>query len=529
MNPPANGAESLVRTLLHGGVDVCFTNPGTSEMHFVAALDRIEGMRCVLGLFEGVVTGAADGYYRIAGRPACTLLHLGPGLANGLANLHNARKAGSGIVNVVGEHALDHVALDAPLTSDIEAVARPMSHWVHTSRSADAIAADGAQAVLEASRPPGRIATLVLPADTAWTPVSAGAAPDPLAGARLAEARRRAPVAADAVRAAAQALRGGAQTLLLLGGAALQPAGLELAGRIAAKTGCAVMSEFYTARLARGAGRVAAPRLPYAVDAAVKALAPYRRIVLVGTNRPVGFFAYPGKPGLLAPPDAELVSLASVGEDLDGALAALADACGAAAVAPAGVVQRAAAPVSVPTGRLTPDGIAAIVAARLPEQAIVVDEAVSTGRAFGAATATAAPHDWLTAMGGAIGFGLPVAVGAAIAAPQRKVLALEGDGSAMYTPQALWTIAREQLDVTVVVFANRAYQILRGELAGVGAGAPGPRATDMLTLDRPALDWVSLARGMGVEAVRIDELGAFDTALRDALGRRGPALIEAVL
>ena len=532
MDAAANGAESLVHTLLRGGVDVCFTNPGTSEMHFVAALDRIEGMRCVLGLFEGVVTGAADGYYRMAGRPACTLLHLGPGLANGLANLHNARKAGSGIVNVVGEHALDHVALDAPLTADIEGIARPMSHWVHTSRSAAAIAADGAQAVLEANTPPGRIATLVLPADTAWTPVGPdgdAAAKAALAPERLAAARRRAPADPDAVRAAAEALRGGEPTLLLLGGAALQPAGLELAGRIAAKTGCTVMSEFYTARLARGAGRVQAPRLPYAVDAAVKVLAPFRRIVMVGTTRPVGFFAYPGKPGLLAPPQAQLLTLASVGQDLDGALAALADACGATATAPAGIVQRAAAPLTAPSGRLTPDGIAAVVAARLPEQAIVVDEAVSTGRAFGPATATAAPHDWLTAMGGSIGFGLPVAVGAAIAAPQRKVLALEGDGSAMYTPQALWTIAREGLDVTVVIFANRAYQILRGELAGVGAGTPGPRATDMLTLDRPALDWVSLARGMGVEAVRVDELGAFDGALRDALGRKGPALIEVVL
>ncbi|HWS76111.1 MAG TPA: acetolactate synthase large subunit, partial [Quisquiliibacterium sp.] len=292
-----------------------------------------------------------------------------------------------------------------------------------------------------------------------------------------------------------------------------------------------LMSEFYTSRLARGAGRVIAPRLPYAVDAALKALAPFRRIVLVGTSRPVAFFAYPGKPGLLAPPQAELVTLASVDQDLEGALAALADLCGATGVAPAGVAQRAAAPSGsvAAGGRLTPDGIAAIVAARLPEQAIVVDEAVTTGRAFGAATASAAPHDWLTAMGGSIGFGLPVAVGAAIAAPDRKVLALEGDGSAMYTLQALWTIAREGLDVTVVIFANRAYQILRGELAGVGAGTPGPRATDMLTLDRPTLDWVSLARGMGVEAVRVDELGAFDTALRDALGRRGPALIEAVL
>lgn len=550
MHDARNGAESLVHTLLQGGVDVCFTNPGTSEMHFVAALDRIPGMRCVLGLFEGVVTGAADGYYRIAGRPASTLLHLGPGLANGLANLHNARKAGSGIVNVVGEHATDHVALDAPLTSDIEGIARPMSHWVHTSRSADDIAADGARAVLEANAPPGRIATLVLPADTAWNPVSGGArgagageaagsgrsaaAPGgaPQSGPQaLAEARRRRPADERAVREAAQALQAGEPALLLLGGVALQPAALELAGRIAARTGCALMSEFYTARLARGAGRVIAPRLPYAVEPALAALAPFRRIVMVGTKRPVAFFAYPGKPGLLAPPQAQLVTLAEVDQDLDGALAALAEALGASRTPPAGVAERAPRPdgAAAFTGALSPEGIGAVLAAHLPEQAIVVDEGVTTGRGLGPATVRAAPHDWLTGMGGAIGFGLPTAAGAAIAAPERKVIALEGDGSAMYTPQALWTIARENLDVTVLVFANRAYQILRGEFAGVGAGAPGPRATDMLTLDRPALDWCALARGMGVEAVRAEDLGALDAALRNAMARRGPALIEVVL
>lgn len=527
-----NGAESLVRTLLQGGVDVCFTNPGTSEMHFVAALDRIEGMRCVLGLFEGVVTGAADGYYRIAERPASTLLHLGPGLANGLANLHNARKAGSGIVNVVGEHATDHVALDAPLTSDIEGLARPMSNWVHTSRSADDIATDGARAVLAANAPPGKVATLVLPADTAWTAVSDDS-PRPeavISAEAIASARKRRPVDESRVREAIEALRCGEPALLMLGGVALRPAALELAGRIAAHTGCKLMSEFYTARLSRGAGRVASPRLPYAVEPAVAALAPYRRIVLVGTKRPVAFFAYPDKPGLLAPPDAELVTLADVDQDLEGALAALADALGATATAPAGIVER----VRFDAGRsfagaLTPEGIGAVLAARLPEQAIVVDEGVTTGRGLGPATVAAAPHDWLTGMGGAIGFGLPTAVGAAIAAPDRKVISLEGDGSGMYTLQALWTLAREDLDVTVLIFANRAYQILRGEFAGVGAGAPGPRATDMLSLDRPALDWCALARGMGVEGVRVEDLGALDTALRNAISRRGPALIEVVV
>jgi acetolactate synthase-1/2/3 large subunit len=537
-----NGAEHLVHTLLAGDVDVCFTNPGTSEMHFVAALDRIDGMRCVLGLFEGVVTGAADGYWRIARKPASTLLHLGPGLANGLANLHNARKARSGIVNIVGEHASYHVALDAPLTSDIEGLARPMSHWVRTSRSAESITADGADAIVQAQQPPGRIASLILPADTAWNAVAdadgATARARAELSARIAQARVAKPVSQEAVRAAARELTRGEPALLLLGGQALSESALAIAGRIAAKTGCKLMSEFYTARLARGAGRVLAPRLPYVVDAALAALAPFRRVVMVGATRPVSFFAYPDKPSLMAPDACVLSTLAGVDEDLEGALQALADELGASSLAPAGVVARAGASAAgsaaggggaLPTGAVTPEGIAAVLTALIPENAIVVDESVTTGRAFGAGTAGAAPHDWLTAMGGSIGFAMPVAVGAAIAAPQRRVLVLEGDGSGMYTLQALWTMAREGLNATVVIFANRAYRILRGELAGVGAGTPGPRAAQMLDLDRPDLDWVSLARGMGVPATRAAELGEFAAQLRASLAQPGPSLIELVL
>lgn len=524
-----NGAESLVRTLLAGGVDVCFANPGTSEMHFVSALDRIAGMRCVLGLFEGVVTGAADGYFRIARRPACTLLHLGPGLGNGLANLHNAKKAGSGIVNVVGEHASYHVALDAPLTSDIEAVARPMSHWVRTTRSADAIAPDAAQAIVQASTHPGRVATLILPADAAWSELGASAEAAGDLAARLSQARRGSQAQPEAVLASARALRAPGPSLLLLGGTALGEQGLQIAGRIAAQTGCALMSEFYVARLARGAGRVLAPRIPYVVDLAVAALSRFERIVTVGAPPPVGFFAYPGKPSLLAPERAQIVALAARQDDGVTALRALADELGAGALEPSGVVARRTQTGAAPAGKPTLDGVAAVLAAAIPENAIVVDEAVSSGRAFGAATAGAAPHDWLTAMGGSIGFGLPTAVGAAIADPSRRVLALEGDGSGMYTPQALWTMARESLNVTVLVFANRSYRILRGELAGVGAGEAGPRAAQMLDLDRPALDWVALARGMGVPGVRVDELGALARELARALVEPGPSLIELVL
>ena len=523
-----NGADHLVHSLLAGGVDVCFANPGTSEMHFVAALDRHDGMRCVLGLFEGVVTGAADGYWRMARRPAATLLHLGPGLGNGLANLHNARKARSGIVNVVGEHALPHIELDAPLTADIEAIAWPVSHWVRTSRSAQAIGDDTREAVAAASARPAGIATLILPADTAWTGLPDGH-PMPAPGTLRPQTFFR-PLEAAAVSACAAALRAPGKTLLLVGGDAATPAALHQAGRIATASGCALMSEFYVPRLARGAGRVIAPRLPYAIEPALAALAPFARIILVGAREPVAFFAYPGKPARLVPQGCELITLAEPDQDLEAALAALADELGAPAPSPARVAPRSILGRSaLPTGAPDSAGIAAVLTELLPEDAIVIDEAVTVGRSFGPATVGAAPHDWLTVMGGSIGFGLPAAIGAAVAAPARKVIALEGDGSAMYTIQSLWTMAREGLDVTVVIFANRAYQILRGEFAGVGAGSPGRRASDMLSLDRPAIDFVSIARGLGVEANRADDLASFARLFERACAQRGPVLIELVI
>jgi acetolactate synthase-1/2/3 large subunit len=513
-----NGAESLVRTLVENDVNVCFGNPGTSEMHFVAALDRVEGMRCVLGLFEGVVTGAADGYYRISGKPASTLLHLGPGLGNGLANLHNAKKARSGIVNIVGEHASHHIQHDAPLTADIEGVARPMSDWVRTSRSSRVIAADGAEAIRQARTAPGRIATLILPADTAWGEANGPVTVEPpVPPARVDRA---------AVVASARSLAG-AGTMLLLGGTAVRGKALEWAGRIGAKTGCRLMAEFNNARMECGSGRVRVDRLPYNIDLALAAMKDVRQLVLAGAKSPVSFFAYPGKPSVLAPADCTVTKLAGVEDDLEGALESLADELNARSTPPAPISTRNGS--ALPAGRVTPDGIAAVLAALLPERAIVADEAVSTGRAFGSTMSGAAPHDWLNLMGGSIGWALPISVGAAIAAPDRKVVALEGDGSAMYTMQALWTMAREGLNVLVVVFANRAYQILRGELTSVGASAPGRRANDMLTLDRPDLDWIALARGHGVEAGRATTLEEFAREFRRGLAVTGPYLIELVV
>ena len=447
-----NGAESLVRTLVAGGVDVCFANPGTSEMHFVAALDRVDGMRCVLGLFEGVVTGAADGYFRMKGKPASTLLHLGPGLANGLANLHNAKKAGSGIVNIVGEHASYHIAHNAPLTADIEGLAQPMSDWVRTSPNAKSVAGDGAAAIAAAKGTPPQIATLILPADTAWNEADSVA--------QVPEENQPAGYSSGAVDRAAEVLgHGGAHNLLLLTGSALTERALALAAQIAGKTGCKVMAQTFNARTARGSGRLSIERVPYVVDQAVLALKNIKNIVLVEASDPVAFFAYPEKPSRLAPEDCRAHRLTDRGENSVAALEALAEALGAK---PRHMLPQKVAELAWPTGPLSPASIAQAIAMAIPENAIVVDESVTVGRGFFGPTAGAQPHDWLTNMGGSIGFSPPVATGAAVACPDRKVICMVGDGSAMYTIQALWTQAREGLDVVTIVFANRIYQILPG-------------------------------------------------------------------
>jgi acetolactate synthase-1/2/3 large subunit len=513
-----NGAESLVRSLLASKVDVCFTNPGTSEMHFVSALDRVPGMRSVLALFEGVVTGAADGYWRMADRPASTLLHLGPGLGNGIANLHNARKASSGIVNIVGEHASWHLGYDAPLKADIEGLARPVSHWVRTSPSADKVGADAAAAVAAANSPPGQIATLVLPGDTAWN--EGGIVAEPVG------TQSRARPSSAAVEAAAKVLARKEPTLLVLAGKALREEALEWAGAIAAKTGCVVATQFFSSRIERGAGRVPTVRIPYAVDLALAMLKPYRHIITVETGEPLAFFAYPDKPSLLKAEGTGVHSLSDGGADSLAALEALASAVGAKR---SDAKRQELVRPALPTGALTSQGIAAALAALIPENAIVVDESITTGRETMGVTAGALPHDVLQNMGGSIGFGGPVATGAAVACPDRKVICLSGDGSAMYTIQGLWTQAREGLDVLTVIFANRAYQILRNEFAGVLAGTPGPRATSMLSIDNPTLDFVALATGMGVAASRVTDMDGFCKAFAAGCKEKGPRLIEVVL
>ena len=513
-----NGAQSLLQTLVDAGVEVCFTNPGTSEMHFVAALDRQDGMRGVLGLFEGVVTGAADGYARMAGKPACTLLHLGPGLANGLANLHNARRANAPVVNIVGEHATYHRALDAPLTSDIAGFAAPVSAWLRVSEQAGDLAVDAAAAVRAASGPPGCIATLILPADTAWNQASGPAAPLAVP--------EPAPAAPGAVADAAAALMSGEPCLMLLNGAGTSEAGLSLADRIARATGARMLADTFIARMPRGAGRVEVGRVPYFAEQAEEILAGTRHLILVDTKAPVSFFAYPGRNSTLTPEGCAVHLLTAPGEDTLAALSELADRVGAADVQPA---VNAFDPPGLPGGPIDSEKVMRILGALMPEQAIVVNEAATSGVGLQPQTRCAAPHDLLDLTGGAIGMGMPVATGAAIACPNRRVLCLEADGSGMYTVQALWTQARENLDITTVVFSNRKYAILQFEFMRVGAHNPGPKAMDLLDLSRPDLDWVALAAGMGVPGMRAATAEDFADAFARSIATPGPYLIEVVV
>jgi len=508
-----NGAESLVHTLLACGVDTCFANPGTSEMHFVAALDHIPGIRCVLALFEGVASGAADGYARIAGKPAATLFHCGPGLANGLANLHNARRANTPIVNIVGDQATYHRPLDAPLTADTEGWARGVSAWVRTAASAAAVGADAAVAVQAARTAPGQIATLILPADTAWDEGGVVGTPLPVPPPGQ--------VAPATVRDIARVLRSGEPALLFLGGAGVRAAAAALAHRIAAATGARLLAQMFNARIERGRGRVPLERLAYPVDQALAQLAGARHLILAGAREPVAFFAYPAKPGRLAPPDCVVHVLARPEQDIAAALALLADELGAPEVALPDPGPRPA-PAE---GAISPEAFARTLAALLPEGAIVADQSVTFGRALFPLTNAAVPHDWMQATGGAIGDGIPLATGAAVAGRGRRVISLEADGSAMYTIQALWTQARERLDVTTVIFANRKYAILLHELANVGAN-PGRTALDMLDLSNPDLEFVRIAGGMGVEAARAETMEAFADLFSQSLRRPGPFVIE---
>ncbi|CAM2926911.1 acetolactate synthase large subunit [Saccharomonospora xinjiangensis] len=512
-----NGAQSLIHTLVDADVDVCFTNPGTSEMHFVAALDDVPQVRGVLGLSEGVVTGAADGYGRVAGKPAATLLHLGPGLANGIANLHNARRAHTPVVNVIGDHATYHKKFDAPLESDIEALAGSLNGWVRRSSSTADVGADAAAAVAAAKDAPGRVATLILPADVSWGEGGSPAAPVPPRAPR--------PVASAVVKAVAEVLRGDEPVAVLVGGAGCREAGMRALSRIAKATSAKPFAETFPARIERGAGLPNIERLGYLAEQVAYQLDGVRHIVVAGTRPPVSFFAYPGKASDLVPEGARVHTLAEVGDDVVAALEELADEVAEGVEPDLAPAQRP----ELPTGDLTPQNWAQVIGALLPEGAIVSDEANTSGLLVPMATAGAPRHDVLTLTGGAIGQGMPVATGAAIAAPDRPVINLESDGSALYTVQSLWTQARENLNVTTVVLNNRAYAILRMELQRVGAESSGPKAGSLLDLSTPDLDFVRMAEGFGVPATRAKTAEQLAEQFRRAVSEPGPHLIEAMV
>lgn len=511
-----NGAEAVVGTLVGCGVEVCFSNPGTSEIHIVAALDRTPQMRPVLALFEGVVTGAADGYARVAEKPACTLLHLGPGFANGLANLHNAFRAHVPIVNLVGQHATDHIPHDTPLTSDIEGIARPYSAWLRTSSSPAGVAQDAAEAVAAACRTPGNIATLIVPANVAWAEGGSRTAPLPMPAVPL--------PTADTITGASKMLRLGKRTALLLSGKALYGRGLENAGRIAAATGAHLFSPYPFTRLQWGAGSALIERMPYILEQAQERLKEFSQLILVGAPPPVAYFAYPGKDSVLTSQGTEIFTLARSGEDLVGTLSALAEEFPAPPPNPS--LRAKPERPHLPTGEITLPGVSAVIGALIPEGTLLVDESMTSGRGLMPATRGAPPHEWLGNTGGSIGIAMPLSVGAAIAAPDRQVLCLTADGSGMYTLQALWTMARESLKITTVVFANRSYAVLKREFSYLGIGDPGASAQEVFEIGRPDLDWVQLAKGMGVPATRVTSLDAFSKALKEGFASEGPMLIE---
>ncbi|MFN9896317.1 MAG: acetolactate synthase large subunit [Acidobacteriota bacterium] len=501
------GAEVLLRTLVAHGVELCFANPGTSEMHFVAALDRVPAMRGVLCLFEGVCSGAADGYARMTGKPAATLLHLGPGLANGLANFHNARKARTPIVSLIGEHSTRHLAYDAPLTADIAAFASTVSAEVFRLASAEAMGPTAARVVSAARRYPGSIAHLISPADFSWSP-----------GGPIGEPVPPAPPPAPVV----PPLGGAGKWGLLLGGQTTGERGLALAARLAA-AGWRVLIDRNAARMTMGRGGFQPERIAYFPGPAQAQLAGLTDLVLLEAKAPVSFFGYPDEASYLAPEGCRVHELATPGQDGLAALAALAEP-----LPPASWDEPPALPVP-PPGPLTLEALGQAIAALLPPEAILSDEMVSSGPPVLAALRHARRFDYLPVTGGSIGQGLPVAVGAAMACPGRKVVALEGDGSALYTPQAWWTMARERLDVVTVIFANRRYQILDVEMRRTGANGFGERAGAMVDIGTPPLDFVRIAEGLGVPAVRVETVEGFVEHFARCLRERGPSVIEALL
>lgn len=514
-----NVSEAILHELVELGVEACFGNPGTSEMHLVASFDRVGGLRPILGLFEGVCTGAADGYARMAGKPAATLLHLGPGLGNGFANLHNARRGQSRMINLVGDHATYHRKYDAPLQSDIHSIAKPVSDWIGDPASGEDAVGKTREAFAVAMRPNGGLSTLIVPADIAWSEMK-GAPP-----ARKGRAGAK-PVDMALVREAAAALTSGEPKLLLIGGHAGLEKPLAIAAAIAEKTGAKLFCDTFVPRLARGAGRAKPDRVPYLGEMAVMMMSAFRQAVVVGTKAPVAFFAYPNKPSTFLSPECQVHTPWSAEYDVTDVLAAIAEEVGAKVVATPAARSETTLPAA---GKISVESVGSALAALMPEGAIVSDEAITSGLWAYMATQNAAAHDWLSLTGGAIGDGIPMAVGAAVACPGRPVINLQADGSAMYTIQGLWTAARENLHVITILLNNKSYAVLNMELDRVGATAQSERSRSLLSLDKPVIDFTAMGRALGANAVRAEDNETFVKALKRALAEPGPHVIEAMM
>lgn len=508
-----NGAQLLIAAALSEGIEVCFANPGTTELPLVLALDETPGIRSILCLHENVATGAADGYGRMLSKPAMCLLHLGPGLANGLTNLHNARRAGTPLLNVIGEHATWHIQADPLLASNIEALAHTFSVFTKRSTDAQNTAVNLTDAIHATAT---GVATLIVPHDCQLA--EAG---------DVSPARRQLPKSSYSptnVSKSAKALQRG-RSAILLGGKGLSEAGLKLAGRISVATGADLLCDTFFARMERGGDLPTATRLPYFPDQALALTRRYESVVLAGTRRPVAFFGYPGLPSYLTSEE-QTVALATSAEDVLGALEALA----AELNAPNDIPQKPRAPLpAMPKGRLNTQSVAAVIARLQPENGIVMDEALTVGMAYFESSQSAPRFSHLMLTGGAIGQGPGAATGAAIACPGRKVINFESDGCGAYSVQAFWTQARENLDVVTIIGSNRSYNILNVEFERAGVKALGPIARSMTGLDHPYLDWVRIGEGFGVPSVAVDSAEAFARELENALARKGPRLIEAIM
>ena len=514
------GAEIILSTAADAGVEICFANAGTTELPLVAAFDTVKSIRPVLGLFEGVCTGAADGYARMKQKPVLTLLHLGPGFANGIANLHNAKRARSPILNIIGQHATWHLNADPPLNMDIASLARTVSGWYRQSASVEALSRDVAEGL--AASLYGQVSTLVVPADHQWAEHKSDKITLPeFAFDRIDQAT---------IATARKLLKEAQKPALILGGRALRKPSLAAAAEIQVKTGCGLLRITFPAYVDSGEGLPIVRPIPYVPGQARALLGIYDTLILAGTNEPVAFFGYrDGRSFLLNDQqchfriDTDKQDVAVVLEELARALDA------ETGKNKTGSILAQYALPELPSGTLNAEKMCATIAAMQPEHCIVVDEGVSSTAPYYSYAPFLKPYSQLNVTGGAIGHGMPLALGAALACPDRKVINIEADGSAMYTIQALWSQAHEKANVITVICSNRKYLIIELECLAAGYTSLGAEARALMNLTNPALDWVGLSRGMGVPAASVTTAEELTREFNAALKESGPHLIEVIL